>query len=277
MSDDKEYFYKYIKYKQKYNELKQYYKNISNKYNNIQNELKYGNNLNNNMYVDYIIKNKNNNDNIVFNDNNNNNVIRVVPIQKYNPYMYGGKKELSKEQLEKLKLKNTIKIIKSLKFIFKKYNLKRSKYILSSDNSLYLHNLNNTLDDILLFSKDLDKHKLYVKQDLDNKVYFNMTVLNHIINKDNDKFNFYLQKRSFKNKKIHMYKKTKIYMMDLPEILIQKLYNYNDNKDIIKLLINNIKELSVYKNKDIIENIDNILEKLNVPKPIIRLILKNNK
>ena len=74
-----------------------------------------------------------------------------------------------------------------------------------------------------------------------------------------------------------MYKKTKIYMMDLPEILIQKLYNYNDNKDIIKLLINNIKELNTYKNKDIIENIDNILEKLNVPKPIIRLILKNNK
>jgi hypothetical protein len=74
-----------------------------------------------------------------------------------------------------------------------------------------------------------------------------------------------------------MYKKTKIYMMDLPEILIYKLYNYNDNKDIIKLLINNIKELSVYKNKDIIENIDDILEKLNVPKPIIRLILKNNK
>lgn len=276
MSDDKEYFYKYIKYKQKYNELKQYYKNISNKYNNIQNELKYGNNLNNNMYVDYIIKDKDN-DNIIFNNQNNINKVIRVPVQN-TPYIYyGGKKELSDEQLKKLKLKNTVKIIKSLKFLFKKYNLKRSKYILSSDNSLYLHNLYNTLDDILLFSKDLDKHKLYVKQDLDNKVYFNMTVLNHIINKDNDKFNFYLQKRSFKNKKIHMYRKTKIYMMDLPEILIQKLYNYNDNKDIIILLINNIKELSVYKNKDIIENIDNILEKLNVPKPIIRLILKNNK
>jgi len=65
--------------------------------------------------------------------------------------------------------------------------------------------------------------------------------------------------------------------MNLPEILIEKLYNYEDNKDIIKILINNIKELNSFKNKDIFENISDILEKLSVPRPIIRLILKNNK
>jgi hypothetical protein len=39
--------------------------------------------------------------------------------------------------------------------------------------------------------------------------------------------------------------------MDLPEMLIQCLFNYQKNKDNVKLLIDNIQELKSYRNKDV--------------------------
>jgi hypothetical protein len=74
----------------------------------------------------------------------------------------GGKKELSKEKLEKIRKRNVMKIIKSLRYLFREHKFKRSKYVLGVENSLYLNNLSNELNELLLYSKDLKKHKIFV-------------------------------------------------------------------------------------------------------------------
>ena len=112
-----------------------------------------------------------------YNYNYNNNII------------YGGKIDPIKERK-----KNTIKIIKSLKSMFKEYNIKRSTYLLIDDTSLFFHNLNDEIIDMKVYCKKIEK-KINILKNIDKKYYFNISVKNENLRLDDDlykKFWLYL-------------------------------------------------------------------------------------
>jgi hypothetical protein len=205
------------------------------------------------------------------NNNNNNNLV-------------GGKKDMNLIN-EKKKFKKISQIVKTLNKITRYYKIKKSKYLVGINTSLFLHKIQDEIDNIDILTKEESIIKKKIKKDLENKIYFDLNIINYNNMEeeedDDDKsdiFYKYLQKRSFKNKLIYMNKKSKLYIINLEEILIYKLYNYKEenNEEIIKI-ISHIKKLTKYVKKGIIENLVNILSDLEVPKKIITICKKKLK
>ena len=176
---------------------------------------------------------------------------------------------------EKKKNKINTQIFKTINKISKIYEIKKSKYIVGVNTSLYLHNIIDNINNIDIISKDLNKKNK--KQDIINKIYFNVNITNYNEVKD-EKLNYfykYLQKRSFKNKTFVMNKKSKLYVINFEELLIYKLFNYDmkENNEIIDIM-RNISILKKYIKLNIVENIINILKDLDVPNKIIVIFKK---
>jgi hypothetical protein len=201
------------------------------------------------------------------------NYINYLHFQDNNNILYGGVKK-KEETLEK----KIMKIIKTLKSVFKNYGIKRSKYLMLNNCSLLFNKIVDNIDNLDLLSKDKNINNINIKtntEDKKNKYFYDIYVDNYML-KDDDykKFWLYIHRRGFKNKKIYLHKKTKLYYMDLPELLILKLFD--NNIDMSELLIKNITSLNKYNN-DVKNNILNILQDLQVPNSIITIFKKKYK
>jgi len=131
--------------------------------------------------------------------------------------------------------------------------------------------------DLLCKDKNI-KNKLNIKKNIDKKIFLDILILNNDLIKNSDyiKYYVYIQKRAFKNKKIYLHKKTKLNIMNLEEILLCKLFDYNKDEDeLLNKIILEIPKLKKYTNIE--ENILNILNDLNVKKNIITLFKKKFK
>ena len=121
---------------------------------------------------------------------------------------------------EKKKFKKISQIFKTINNVCKKNKMKKSKYLAGINTSLFLHNIIENIDNLDIVSKDYNK--INEKINIENKIYFNVNIVNYNVVNDEllQIFYKYLQKRSFKNKTFVMNKKSKMYVINFEELLI---------------------------------------------------------